>query len=112
MTPFTAAGATQALEDAGALLALFTDLSTRTQLSERMEMFDEVRVARATRVQLCACMPLKGGSPNPPHEIARGLEIKDKDFPVRLRGRGLQDDERGLHDYGFVNITLFTSGVS
>ncbi|TVY82872.1 FAD-dependent monooxygenase OpS4, partial [Lachnellula suecica] len=43
MTPFTAQGATQALEDAGALLGLFKNISSKEQLSQRLEMYERVR---------------------------------------------------------------------
>ncbi|PVH83437.1 FAD/NAD(P)-binding domain-containing protein [Cadophora sp. DSE1049] len=52
MTPMTAQGGTQALEDAGALHALFAAIPSLSSLSERIALYDKVRLIRATRIQL------------------------------------------------------------
>lgn len=57
MLPFNAQGGNQALEDAGALLALFLDLPREDIVAERMKLFDEVRRKRANRQQIISSVP-------------------------------------------------------
>jgi 2-polyprenyl-6-methoxyphenol hydroxylase-like FAD-dependent oxidoreductase len=64
MTPFTAAGATQALEDAGTLLGLFKNIKTKEEVKERLGYYDKVRLVRATRIQTGSSMPFKDGRRN------------------------------------------------
>jgi salicylate hydroxylase len=51
MLPFGAQGANQAIEDAGALGALFTSDTTASNVPARLELFESVRRLRASRVQ-------------------------------------------------------------
>lgn len=57
MLPFNAQGANQALEDCGALFALFSNLTCKTLLPERLSMFDQVRRKRANRQQIVSSVP-------------------------------------------------------
>ena len=52
MLPFGAQGANQAIEDAGALAALFSrGDETVAEVSERLEIYEKVRRLRASRIQ-------------------------------------------------------------
>jgi salicylate hydroxylase len=51
MLPFGAQGANQAIEDAGALGALFTGDVCATDVAQRLTLFEDVRRLRASRVQ-------------------------------------------------------------
>lgn len=51
MLPLGAQGANQAIEDAGALGALFSGVESTTQVLRRLELFEAVRRLRASRVQ-------------------------------------------------------------
>ena len=59
MLPFNGQGGNQALEDAGALLALFSSLGGKDEdaVGERMRMFDAVRKNRASRQQIVSSVP-------------------------------------------------------
>ncbi|CZR62332.1 related to salicylate 1-monooxygenase [Phialocephala subalpina] len=57
MLPFNAQGGNQALEDTGALLALFSDLPSKNVIDERMKLFDRVRRKRASRQQIISSVP-------------------------------------------------------
>jgi salicylate hydroxylase len=57
MLPFNAQGGNQALEDCGALFALFSNLPTKTHLRERLKLFDQVRRKRANRQQIISSIP-------------------------------------------------------
>lgn len=65
MTPFTAAGATQGLEDAGALLGLLKDLKGKEETETRLALYDSVRLVRASRIQLGSSTPYKDGKKHP-----------------------------------------------
>ena len=52
MLPFGGQGANQAIEDAGALGALFAAVSSPSLVTKRLELFEEVRRLRASRVQI------------------------------------------------------------
>ena len=52
MLPFSGQGATQAIEDAGAISVLFQGLSSATDIPTRLAVFDKVRTKRAARVQV------------------------------------------------------------
>lgn len=51
MLPFGAQGANQAIEDAGALGALFSDVESAADVPSRLRVFEQVRRLRASRVQ-------------------------------------------------------------
>jgi salicylate hydroxylase len=85
MLPFNAQGGNQALEDAGALLSLFSNLEkgSKQEIKERMKLFDLVRPRRAGRQQIISSVHpsevsslgdrLKGfedGNPGPGGETA------------------------------------------
>lgn len=52
MLPFGGQGATQAIEDAGAISILFQDLASAKDLPARLALFEKVRTKRASRVQV------------------------------------------------------------
>ena len=52
MLPFGGQGSNQAIEDAGALGYLFQDIDSPDGISERLQMFEQVRRKRAARVQI------------------------------------------------------------
>ena len=52
MLPFSGQGATQAIEDAGAISILFKDLSSAKDIPARLALFEKVRTKRAARVQV------------------------------------------------------------
>lgn len=52
MLPFSGQGATQAIEDAGAISILFQDLSSAKDIPARLALFEKVRTKRASRVQV------------------------------------------------------------
>lgn len=97
MTPFTAAGATQALEDAGALLVLFKDIKSeigregegeegkgeerKGEVERRLRLYDRVRNARGTRIQTGMALPFKGGRRNPltDENVSRSCSFCDRD---------------------------------
>lgn len=51
MLPFGGQGANQAIEDAGALGALFSNGETAEHVLSRLSLFEQVRRLRASRVQ-------------------------------------------------------------
>lgn len=51
MLPFGAQGANQAIEDAGALGALFSGGESESDVASRLALFEQVRRLRASRVQ-------------------------------------------------------------
>lgn len=96
MTPATAAGATQAFEDAGALLSLFSNLASTndksTVISEKMNLFNKVRLIRASRIQIGALFPPPDGTKNQLTQLIAALEEKD-DLPNNFKGRRPLDPE-------------------
>jgi len=58
MLPFGGQGANQAIEDAGALGALLSNMSSVEDLPRRLELFDKVRRLRASRVQILSTVRL------------------------------------------------------
>lgn len=99
MTPFTAAGATQALEDAGALLTLFSNLTSKSDIPERTKLLDKVRVVRASRIQLGTVQPLKDGSDNPLKVVAEELMQRDEGLPESCKEVGHFRREKMEWDY-------------
>jgi hypothetical protein len=102
MTPFTAQGAAQALEDAGALLGLFANITSRNMLIERLAMYDEVRLVRATRIQTGVSLPFKNGDPNPLVKAHAELLEKDDSVPRDLKGKSTHDPERRKCDFRYA----------
>jgi 2-polyprenyl-6-methoxyphenol hydroxylase-like FAD-dependent oxidoreductase len=94
MTPFTAQGATMALEDAGALLAIFSNISSKDDLPKRMQAYNKVRLARATRTMSSNSFPLRNGRPNP--LVVRKQEYEDADT---MLPKGLIGKEKLYWDY-------------
>lgn len=99
MTPMTAQGGTQALEDAGALHALFANIPSFSSLPERMVLYNKVRLIRASRIQLGVVMPLKNGDVNPLKKVADELLEKDVDLPAEAKVIGLEHKHRMFHDF-------------
>jgi salicylate hydroxylase len=58
MLPFGGQGANQAIEDAGALGALLSDMRSVDDLPKRLALFDKVRRLRASRVQILSTVRL------------------------------------------------------
>jgi len=75
--PFAAQGANAALEDAGALLCLFKDIKSVEQLPHRIQIFDEIRRMRASRIQTISTVP--PGSQLSPDTQARLEEFATED---------------------------------
>jgi len=84
MTPFVGQGANQALEDAGALLGLLSNLTSKEQLQDRLKLYEKVRLRRSARVQSSASTPLRNGKINPLFERKQEYEDADEDFPKDL----------------------------
>ena len=57
MLPFNVQGGNQALEDCGALFALFSNLPKKSLLPERLKLFDQIRTKRANRQQIVSSVP-------------------------------------------------------
>ncbi|KAF4630292.1 hypothetical protein G7Y89_g7841 [Cudoniella acicularis] len=98
MTPFTGQGATQALEDAGALLVLLSNIKSKAEVPRRLEMFNKIRVARASRIQVDASTPLNKGV-NPLLALKQELYEKDE-LPEALRAAD-KSNERRIWDYKY-----------
>lgn len=115
MMPFTAAGATQALEDAGALLGLFKDIRSETrdekegegegkgerEIERRLRLFDRVRCVRGTRIQTGSALPYKDGRKNPLTDENLRIELLDEDLPSDLRELGLDNPKRLAFDFKY-----------
>lgn len=88
MLPFNAQGGNQALEDCGALLALFSNIQSKEQVPECMALFDQVRRKRANRQQIVSSVPaeetknlgdkLKGYESEGPPSVAGGEEMRER----------------------------------
>lgn len=52
-----ASGGTQAIEDAGAVLGLFSEIPTINDLPTRLQLFEKVRLIRSSRVQAGGGIP-------------------------------------------------------
>lgn len=52
MLPLSAQGANQAIEDAGALGYLFQGITETKDIAKRLSLYEQVRKARASRVQI------------------------------------------------------------
>lgn len=94
MLPFNAQAGNQALEDCGALFALFSNLLSKDAISGRMKMFDLVRRKRANRQQIISSVPA---------EHVRNLGAKlngyeDEGAPENLGVEGMR--ERLLRELG------------
>jgi salicylate hydroxylase len=57
MLPFNAQGGNQALEDGGALYSLFSNLPSKTLVTERLKLFNQARRKRANRQQIFSSVP-------------------------------------------------------
>jgi salicylate hydroxylase len=57
MPPFNTQGRNQALEECGALFALFSNLTCKTLIPKCLIMFDRVRRKRANRQQIVSSVP-------------------------------------------------------
>ena len=52
MLPFGGQGANQAIEDGGALGLLLANIDDSSQIPHRLQLFDQIRRRRASRVQI------------------------------------------------------------
>jgi salicylate hydroxylase len=87
MLPFNAQGGNQALEDCGALFALFSNLPKKSLLRERLKLFDQVRRKRANRQQIVSSVPaeetkylgdkLKEYESEGPPNVARSEDMRE-----------------------------------
>ncbi|KAL7626429.1 hypothetical protein AAE478_003201 [Parahypoxylon ruwenzoriense] len=93
MLPFGAQGANQALEDAGALGALFSGCQSATDVSGRLALFDRVRRLRASRVQTLSMVRL-GKEKEVEAQVRQYADPQGSDVPTSF-------SERHEHDYGF-----------
>jgi 2-polyprenyl-6-methoxyphenol hydroxylase-like FAD-dependent oxidoreductase len=109
MTPFTAQGANQALEDAGALLGLFSNITSKDLLVQRLAMYDKVRLVRATRIQTGASPPYKNGDPNPLAKAHKELLEMDDYVPADLKAKPTFDPDKQKWDFRYVPRNYFTS---
>ncbi|KAH7385046.1 putative salicylate hydroxylase [Cadophora sp. MPI-SDFR-AT-0126] len=95
MLPFNAQAGNQALEDAGALLALFSDLPSKSDVGNRMMMFDAVRRKRASRQQIISSVPAE-------HVKNLGAKLdgyEEEGTPEDPRKEGMR--ERLLRELGY-----------
>ena len=87
MLPFNAQGGNQALEDAGALFVLLSNLPNKEALSERSKMFNLVRRKRAGRQQIISSVPRE--QVKDLGEKLKGYE--DESVALDLRSERLKD---------------------
>lgn len=91
MSPFTAQGGNQAIEDAGAILALLSNLPSKDALPSRLQMFDKVRLIRASRIQLGGI--IEGPVNHPLLELqAKYEELDERPAELRLSREGMEWD--------------------
>lgn len=96
MLPFNAQGGNQALEDCGALFALFSNLRSKSLLPEKLRMFNQVRRKRANRQQIVSGVPA---------EEVKNLGEKLKEYESEGPPDGAQAEgqrERILRELGYV----------
>lgn len=113
MTPFTAQGATQTLEDAGALLSVFSNLNSKGDLPKRMQAYDKVRITRTRRIQSSSSTALRSGKPNPLVERKQEYEDEDKMLPKNMGGvmdKARFEKEKFLWDFKYVFHLLHLVG--
>ncbi|KAI0835816.1 putative salicylate hydroxylase [Hypoxylon sp. FL0890] len=91
MLPFGAQGANQAIEDAGALGALFGSGESVADLSNRLALFEQVRRLRASRVQSLSRVRL-GREKEVEDRVRQYAEPPGSDVPTSFL-------ERLAHDY-------------
>jgi salicylate hydroxylase len=60
MLPFGGQGANQAIEDAGALGLLLAGIDDPAELPRRLELFETVRLRRASRIQILSSVRAGG----------------------------------------------------
>lgn len=87
MLPFSGQGATQAIEDAGAISILFQGLSSAKDLSARLALFEKVRTKRASRVQV----------------VSKVTVGKEREVEEEL-GQYLEDGIVGTSPTGYVSV--------
>ncbi|KAJ6094211.1 salicylate hydroxylase [Penicillium canescens] len=93
MLPLGAQGANQAIEDAGALGALLNKDIQTTQIAHRLELFEKVRLLRASRVQTLSRVRL-GKERDVELDLRKFADPPGSDVPTSF-------EERYKHDYGF-----------
>ena len=91
MLPFGGQGANQAIEDAGALGSVLDDLQDISVLSERLAMFQQIRLNRASMIQTLSSV-----------RVGRELEVKGKLAKFALPGEMIPGSfqERSIHAFG------------
>ncbi|KAK2603665.1 hypothetical protein QQS21_004138 [Conoideocrella luteorostrata] len=93
MLPFGGQGANQAIEDAGALGALFAGVSSPSLVSERLKLFEDVRRLRASRVQILSKARL-GKEKEVEAELMQYADPPGANVPTSIH-------ERYEHDFAF-----------
>ncbi|GAM41184.1 salicylate hydroxylase [Talaromyces pinophilus] len=93
MLPFGGQGANQAIEDAGALGALLSHMSSVEDLPKRLALFDKVRRLRASRVQILSTVRL-GREKDVEDEVRKYTDYPGQSVPTTFH-------ERNVHDLGF-----------
>ncbi|KAK7754461.1 hypothetical protein SLS62_003481 [Diatrype stigma] len=91
MLPFGAQGANQAIEDAGALGALFSGGESVTDVHSRLSLFEQVRRLRASRVQSLSRVRL-GKEKEVEDRVRLYADPPDSEVPTSF-------SERLSHDY-------------
>lgn len=99
MLPFGGQGSNQAIEDGGALGYLMRDVHSQTEVPKRLALFEQVRVKRASRVQILSKARVG---------LKKSVEQELKQY-AEPPGSG-----RFIYDFGAVkiwnNVIALTSG--
>ncbi|CAF9924109.1 MAG: hypothetical protein ALECFALPRED_002686 [Alectoria fallacina] len=93
MLPFGGQGSNQAIEDAGALGFLFSNIETCENLTKNFNLFDKVRRVRASRAQVLGKVRV-GKEQDVMNELMRYADPPGSAVPGSFA-------ERTMHDYGF-----------
>lgn len=91
MLPFGGQGANQAIEDAGALGSVLDHLQDASVLPERLAIFQQIRLNRASMIQILSSV-----------RVGREQEIQDKLTKFALPGQKVPGSfqERSVHAFG------------
>lgn len=94
MLPLGAQGANQAIEDAGALSAVLSNMASTTELPSRLSAYERVRRLRASRVQMLSQVRL-GREKDVEPQLRKYADPPGGDVPTTF-------SDRYKHDYGYV----------
>jgi salicylate hydroxylase len=90
MSPQTGQGGSQSIEDCGALSILFSSLSSKSEIPQRLQLFSDLRKERSTMVQSTSSI-LVGLEQeilraNPRHRLARtGIRTTEEHMEMLYR---------------------------